>query len=160
MSTWELLSLALVVSVVGLFSGPSDTLRRPFKNCSFEVFVELVDRMNWSMAPALTVLLPAAFFSLCLSTLSAYGLSRSLFFLNVTALGLFVASLLTAAVFEVPLVKNVATWPASLEMPNDWQNIRKRWLQIHTARVALGVASVLLLLIGTGVQLLKTFGRD
>lgn len=64
MNTWELLSLALVAAVVGMFSGPLAALKRSIRSCNFEVFVEVVDRMNSSMAPALTVLLPAAFLSL------------------------------------------------------------------------------------------------
>jgi hypothetical protein len=159
MSIWPILSLALVAAVVGMFSGPLDALRRPFWTCSFEVFVELVDRMNWSMAPALTVLLPAAFFSLCFSTLSSYEFTRPLFMLDITALALFCASLLIAAIFEAPLVKNVATWPAALETPDDWRNVRRQWLRIHTLRVALGFASVMFLLVSTAIQILPTMGR-
>lgn len=151
MSTWELLSLVLVAAVVGMFSGPWAALKGTIRTCGFEVFVELVDRMNWSMAHALTVLLPAAFLSLCFVTLMNLDGFPKLFVLNLIALILFSTSLLIAALFEVPIVKKIAAWPGDLTVPEDWRAIRSRWLRIHLLRVALGFGSLISLLVAAGV---------
>ena len=152
MDTWELLSIALVAAVVGLFSGPRAALTKSIRSCTFEVFVETVDRMNWSLAPALTVFLPAACLSLSLAVLMSYHEFPKLFFLNVVALLLFLATLLVAIIFELPIVKEIATWPATLKIPDDWQHIRQRWLRIHIVRIALGLSSLLLLITAGSVQ--------
>ena len=152
MDVWELLSIALVAAVVGLFSGPRAALTKSVRSCTFEGFVEIVDRMNGSLAPALTVLLPAAFMSLSLAVLMSYREFPKLFFLNVIALLLLFGALLVAIVFELPVVEEIATWPATLKIPDDWQNIRQRWLRIHIARIALGLSSLLLLITAGSVQ--------
>jgi hypothetical protein len=149
---WELLSIALVAAMVGLFSGPRAALTKSIRSCTFEVFVEIVDRMNWSLAPALTVLLPATFLSLSLAVLTSYRELPKLFFLNVIALLLFLGALLVAIVFELPIVEEIATWLATLKIPDDWQNIRQMWLRIHIARITLGLSSLLLLLTAGSVQ--------
>lgn len=153
MKTWELLSLSTVAAVVGLFSGPWIAFSRSIRVCRFDVFVELVDRMNWSMAPALTVFLPSAFISLCFVTLMSLGEHLRLRLLNTTALVLFTVSLLIAAILEVPVVKQIASWPAALTIPKDWQNVRSRWLRIHLIRVVFGFASLLVLTVATGILL-------
>jgi uncharacterized membrane protein len=147
-----LLSIAFVATVVSLFSGPRAALTKSIQNCTFEVFVEIVDRMNWSLAPALTALLPAAFLSLSLTILTSYREFPKLFFLNATALLLFSGALLVAVVFELPIIEEIATWPATLTIPNDWQQTRQRWLRIHIARVALGLSSLLLLITAGSVH--------
>jgi uncharacterized membrane protein len=139
-----------------MFSGPFAALKR---SCNFEVFVEVVDRMNSSMAPALTVLLPAAFLSLCLSALMTLGGFSKLFFLNMAALLLFSGALVATIVFEVPLVRQIATWPTSLTVTDDWQVVRKRWLWIHFVRVAFGFASLILLLVASGLQAFEALRR-
>ena len=146
MDVWELLSIAFVATVVSLFSGPRAALTKSIQDCTFEVFVEIVDRMNGSLAPALTVLLPAAFLSLSLTVLTSYREFPKLFFLNATALLLFSSALLVAIVFELPIIEEIATWPATLTIPDDWRNTRQRWFRVHIVRIALGLLSLLLLI--------------
>lgn len=153
MNTWELLSFVLVASAVGVLSGPWAALRRSTQSCGFEAFVVLVDRMNWSMAPVLTVLLPAAFLSLCVATFIALGESHTIFLLNGAALLLLSVSLLLAAFVEVPLVKTIATWPARLGVPRDWRKMRSRWLWVHRCRVALGFGSLVLVLVSAALSM-------
>lgn len=153
MNTWELLSFVLVTCVVGVLSGPWAALRRSIQSCGFEAFVVLVDRMNWGMAPVLTVLLPGAFLSLCLTTFMALSESNTIFLLNVAALLLLSASLLLAAFVEVPIVKTIATWPAKLGVPKDWRRMRSRWLWVHGCRVALGFGSLVLVLISEALSM-------
>ena len=146
MDIWELISIASVAAVVILFSGPRAALTKPIQNCAFEVFVEMVDRMNGSLAPALTALLPAAFLSLILNVLTSYREFPKLFLLDVTALLLFSVAFLVAIVFELPIIEKIATWPAALTVPDDWQNTRQRWIRVRMVRVALSWISLLLLL--------------
>jgi uncharacterized membrane protein len=117
--TWELFSIALVAAVVGLFSGPRAALTKSIRSCTFEVFVEIVDRMNWSLAPALTVLLPAAFLSLSLAVLMSYHELPELFFLNVTALLLFLGALIVAIVFELPISAGLGREDRRTDEPGD-----------------------------------------
>ena len=68
------------------------------------------------------------------------------------ALLLFLGALLVAIVFELPIVEEIATWPATLTIPDDWQHIRQMWLRIHIARIGLGLSSLLLLITAGSVQ--------
>lgn len=159
MNIWELLSIACIATVVSLFSGPRAALTKSIHHCSFEVFVEAVDSMNGTLAPALTVLLPTAFLSLFLEILESYQAFPKLIFLDVGALLLLSAALLLAVVFELPIVEEIAKWPARLTIPDDWQAVRQRWLVVHLVRVALGWLS-LLLLIATGcIQVFMALNR-
>jgi hypothetical protein len=151
MKTWEILSLVTVALVVGMFSGPWVALKKSIRVCRFEVFVDVVDRMNWNMAPALTVLLPSAFLSLGLATLMTFGEFSVLFILNGASLIFFTISLLIAVILEIPVVRQIATWPGALTAPKDWQEVRSRWLLIHIVRAAFGFASLIPLLIGSGL---------
>jgi uncharacterized membrane protein len=96
---------------------------------------------------------------MCLSALIALGGFSKVFFLNMTALLLFSGVLLVTIVFEVPLIRQIAAWPASLTVPDDWQVVRKRWLWIHFARVAFGFASLTLLLVASGFQAFEALRR-
>lgn len=146
MNVWELLSIPLALAVGSLFSGPRAAMTKSIRTSSFEVFVEMVDRTKSILAPALSVLLPAAFLSVFLTVLTFYRESPKLFCLNATALFLFSCALFVAIVFELPLTKEISKWPGFLAIPNGWQRTRKRWLWMHIARVALCFASLLLLI--------------
>jgi uncharacterized membrane protein len=151
MNIWELLSIATVAALVGMFSGPLIALNRSMSKCRFEVFVEIVDRMSHSVTPAVTVLLPSAFLALSLASVNSYHQSPNIFSLNAGALVLFVTSLLVTILFELPLVEEIVTW-AALALPVDWHRTRDRWIRYHRLRVVLGFMSLLLLLIAGCIQ--------
>jgi len=82
MNIWESLSIVAVAALVAIFSGPWAALTGFLRRCTFEVFVENVGRMSYSVAPALTVLLPVAFLSLSLSVVISYREIPNLFYLT------------------------------------------------------------------------------
>ncbi len=147
MKTWELTSIVLSALVAGMFHGPWVALNRSMRTFTPEVFLAIVDRMNRNMAPVMTVLMPATLLSIIPVLLLSYHDQPKTFYLNALALALFIIALLVTAFLEVPIVKEIVTWTATT-LPENWQQLRDRWMKFHIIRVVAGLASLVLLVIG------------
>ena len=147
MKTWQLISIVLSALVSGMFHGPWVALSRSMKTFTPEVFLAIVDRMNRNMAPVMTVLMPAALLSIVPVLFLSYREQPRTFYLNAIAFALFIIALLVTVVVEVPIVEEIVTWTAS-SLPENWQQVRDRWLKFHIIRVIAGVTSVVLLVVG------------
>ena len=146
MKTWELVSIVLSALTAGMFYGPWLALSRSMKTFTPEVFLVIVDRMNRNMAPVMTVLMPATLLSIIPVLLLSYRTSPMDFYLSAAAFALFIVALLVTVVIEVPIVQQIVTWTA-LTLPEDWQQVRDRWMRFHVIRVVSGLTSLVLLLI-------------
>jgi len=65
------------------------------------------------MAPAMTILMPAALFSIVPVLLISYNEQPRTFYLNLTGFALFIVALLVTMLVEVPIVKQIETWAVS-----------------------------------------------
>jgi uncharacterized membrane protein len=147
MKTWELISIVLSALVAGMFHGPWIALSRSMSTFTPEVFLAIVDRMNRNMAPAMTVLMPAALMSIIPVMFLSYHERQLTFYASAAAFVLFIVALLVTVVIEVPIVEEIVTWKVST-LPGDWQQLRDRWMKFHVIRVIAGLASVVLLVVG------------
>jgi uncharacterized membrane protein len=146
MKTWQLISIVLSALTAGMFHGPWIALSRSMKTFSPEVFLEIVDRMNRNMAPVMTVLMPGTMLSIIPVLLFAYRQRPMVFYLSAAALLLFLVALLVTVVVEVPIVQQIVTWtPPTL--PENWQQLRDRWMRFHVLRVIAGMASLIFLVV-------------
>jgi uncharacterized membrane protein len=68
------------------------------------------------------------------------------FYLSSVALLLFLIALLVTVVVEVPIVQQIVTWTPS-KLPENWQQLRDRWMRFHVLRVIAGIASLIFLLV-------------
>jgi uncharacterized membrane protein len=146
MKTWQLISIILSAFVAGMFHGPWVALSRSMKTFTPDVFLAIVDRMNRNMAPVMTVLMPATLLSIIPVLLLSYHQRPSVFYLNATALALFIIALVVTIFIEVPIVEQIVTWKVST-LPGNWQQLRDRWTRFHIIRVITGLASLVLLVI-------------
>ena len=146
MKTWQLISIILSAFVAGMFHGPWVALSRSMKTFTPDVFLAIVDRMNRNMAPVMTVLMPATLLSIIPVLLLSYHQQPRVFYLNATALALFIIALVVTVFIEVPIVEQIVTWKVST-LPANWQQLRDRWTRFHTIRVIAGLASLVLLVI-------------
>jgi uncharacterized membrane protein len=146
MKAWELISIVLSALTAGMFHGPWVALSRSMKTFSPEVFLAIVDRMNRNMAPVMTVLMPATVLSIIPVLLLSYHQRTMDFYLSAAAFALFIIALLVTVVVEVPIVQQIVTWTAST-LPENWQQLRNRWMRFHVIRVVSGLTSLVLLLI-------------
>jgi uncharacterized membrane protein len=147
MKTWQLISIVLSALVSGMFHGPWVALSRSMRTFTPEVFLAIVDRMNRNMAPVMTVLMPAALLSIIPVLFLSYREQPRTFYLNAIAFALFIIALLVTVVVEVPIVEEIVTWTAS-SLPENWQQLRDRWIKFHIIRVIAGITSVVLLVVG------------
>ena len=53
--------------------------------------------------------------------------------------------------FEVPMNKNIASWTAST-IPENWSEIRERWLTFHNVRTVAGVLAFICALVGVAAR--------
>jgi uncharacterized membrane protein len=146
LKTWELVSIVLSALTAGMFHGPWIALSRSMKTFSPEVFLDIVDRMNRNMAPVMTVLLPGTMLSIIPVMLFSYRQRPMVFYLSAVAFVLFLIALLVTVVVEVPIVQQIVTWTPST-LPENWQQLRDRWMSFHILRVIAGIASLVFLLV-------------
>ncbi|MBB5338404.1 anthrone oxygenase family protein [Tunturiibacter gelidoferens] len=146
MKTWELVSIILSALTAGMFYGPWVALSRSMKTFPPELFLAIVDRMNRNMAPVMTVLMPATLLSIVPVLLLSYRERPIVCYLNAIAFALFIVALLVTVVVEVPIVQQIVTWTAST-LPDNWLQLRDRWMRFHLVRVGAGLTSLILLLV-------------
>ena len=146
MKTWELISIVLSALTAGMFHGPWVALSRSMRTFTPEVFLAIVDRMNRNMAPVMTVLIPATLLSIIPVLLLSYHEQPKTFYRSVTAFVLFVVALLVTVWVEVPIVQQIVTWTTPA-LPDNWQQLRDRWMKFHVLRVVAGLASLVLLVV-------------
>ena len=68
------------------------------------------------------------------------------FYLSAVALLLFLIALLVTVVVEVPIVQRIVKWTPST-LPENWQQVRDRWMRFHVLRVIAGMASLIFLVV-------------
>jgi uncharacterized membrane protein len=146
MKSWQLISIILSAFVAGMFHGPWVALSRSMRTFSPEVFLAIVDRMNRNMAAVMTILMPSTLLSIIPVLILSYGDRPKVFYLNATALVLFVIALLVTVFIEIPIVEQISTWTVPT-LPANWQQLRDRWLRFHVVRVIAGLVSLVLLLV-------------
>jgi uncharacterized membrane protein len=146
MKAWELASIILSALTAGMFHGPWIALSRSMRTFTPEVFLAIVDRMNRNMAPVMTVLMPATVFSIIPVMLFAYPQHPATFYLSGAAFVLLMIAVAVTVFVEVPIVEQIGTWTVST-LPDNWQQLRDRWMKFHVIRVVAGLASLLLLLV-------------
>ena len=98
------------------------------------------------MAPVMTVLMPATLLSIIPVLLLSYHEQPKTFYLSVTAFVLFIVALLVTVWVEVPIVQQIVTWTTPA-LPDNWQQLRDRWMKFHVLRVVAGLASLVLLVV-------------
>jgi uncharacterized membrane protein len=146
MKTWELISIVLSALTAGMFHGPWIALSRSMRSFTPEVFLAIVDRMNRNMAPVMTVMMPATLLSIVPVLLMSYGEYSRVFYLNAVAFGLFIIALAVTVFIEVPIVEEIVKWTVAT-LPENWQELRDRWMRFHVIRVVAGLGSVVLLVV-------------
>jgi hypothetical protein len=146
MKTWELVCIISSSLVAALFGGPWVAFSPSFKSFHPKLFLGIVTHLSQNLAPAITVLMPLSVLSMIPLLIDSHGSNVLTFDLNLVAFVLSIGSLLVAALFEVPVVNEIAAWTSS-SIPDDWQRQRDRWLTIHQIRVVVGLASLLALIL-------------
>jgi hypothetical protein len=142
----ELISIALLTLVSGMYWGPWLALTRSMREFEPEVFLAIAHRLNRNMAPLMTVLMPVALVSTVPVLFIAYSQRPVTFYLTLTGLFLFIVTLLVTVLVEVPFVKQIATWTVST-LPDNWQELRDRWGAFHILRIVPSLVGLVLVLI-------------
>jgi uncharacterized membrane protein len=147
LETCQLVSVVLLAVLGGLYWGPWLALTRSMATFEPGVFLSIVKRMNRNMAPIMTILMPVALVSTLPVLALSYAHRRPTFYLTLSALALFVITLLVTMLVEVPLVQQMDRWTVST-LPQGWRRVRDRWGAFHILRVVPSIAGIVLLLVG------------
>ena len=143
----ELLSLLLTALLTGMYLAPWVALSRSMHTFTPEVFLAVVGRLNRNMAPFMTVLLPLTLLSLLSVTLLACGHAPLLAWTGLANLLLSALTLAVTVGIEVPIVQQIVTWTAS-GMPENWRQLRDRWVHFHLYRIVPAALGLVLLAVG------------
>src|ERR1700722_3421903 len=143
----EIVSIALLAFVGGLYWGPWVALTRTIGTFSPEVLLVVVKRMSGNMAPVMTILMPLALLSTVSVLIFSFDNRPHTFYLALAALALFIVTLIVTLVVEVPIVTKMDSWTPST-IPGDWEQLRDRWGSFHLLRIVPAVAGLILLIIG------------
>ena len=140
-----LVSIVLSALVLGVFWGPWIALSRSFATFKADIFLEVVKRMNKNLEPVMTVLMPVTILSIILVLFFSFNVRSASFYLTLLGLVFFVISLIVTMIVEVPIVKQIASWDIST-IPNNWQELRDKWISFHSIRILSGLLCFVLLL--------------
>ena len=143
----ELLSILLAALVSGVFWGPWLAVSRSMSTFTPVVFLALVHRMDRNLGSVMGILMPVALVSMAAVLVDSYRARPETFYLTLSALVLFLMTLLVTALVEVPIVEKIRDWTVST-MPTDWRKLRDRWVRFHLLRVVGGLAGLALLVAG------------
>ena len=143
----EIVSIALLAFVGGLYWGPWVALTRTIGTFSSEVLLVVVKRMSRNMAPVMTVLMPVAILSTVPVLIFSFDNRPHTFYLTLVALALFIVTLIVTLTVEVPIVTEIDSWTPST-IPENWQQLRDRWGSFHLLRIIPAIAGLILLIIG------------
>jgi uncharacterized membrane protein len=146
LKVFDVISIVLSSLVMGVFWGPWVALSRSMRTFAPDVFLAIVQRMNRNLEPVMTVLMPIAILSIVPVAVLSRGRPES-FSLALSAIALFVLSLVVTVRIEVPIVKQIVTWTVATR-PDNWEQLRDRWVSFHSVRIVAGVAGVVVLLVG------------
>ena len=144
------ISMILATLVFGVFWGPWLALTRSMSEFGAEVFLAIVHRMDRNLAPAMTVLMPAALASITVVVVGSFPHHRSAFYLSLGALLSFALAAVVTMTVEVPIVARIRGWTV-VSMPADWTAQRDRWMRFHLIRVGAGFLTLLLLVLVVAV---------
>jgi uncharacterized membrane protein len=147
LQTFEVICVALLAVVGGLYWGPWLALTRSMATFEPEVFLPILKRMNRNMAPIMTAMLPLALVSTVPVLVLTFHKHSETFYLTVAALILFAVTLLVTMVIEVPIVTALDVESVSA-LPSDWRERRDRWMAFHLFRVVPALAGLILLTVG------------
>ena len=143
----HLVSIILSALVMGVYWGPWVALSRSFRTLEPDVFLAIVRRMSQNLAPLMTVLAPVALLSVLPVLFLSYRPQPGAFFLTLTGLALFILALVVTLLVEVPIVQQIEVCTVST-LPDNWPQLRDRWVAFHLIRVGTSVVGLVLLLIG------------
>lgn len=143
----ELISIVLSAWVGGMYWGPWLALSRSMRTFKPEVFLDIVDRMNRNMESVMTVLTPVALIAIAPVLFFSYQEQPRTFYLTLAGFALFVVALVVTMLIEVPIVKQIVMWTVET-LPDDWQQLRDRWVTFHIIRVVAGIGGLVFLVAG------------
>lgn len=95
----------------------------------------------------MTVLAPVALLSVVPVLFLSYSRQPGAFVLTLTGFALFLVALVVTVRVEVPIVQRIEICTVST-LPDNWRQLRDRWVAFHVIRVAASVAGLVLLVAG------------
>jgi uncharacterized membrane protein len=138
----ELVVAMLLTLVSGVFWGTWFSLSRSMHLLPADTFITIGKSIMHNVAVPMSILMPATIIGLVFLLLKTRRSQPVYFYCMLTALILFIAALVITLAVEVPIDNQIKTWTATT-IPADWENIRDRWQQFHTARTFLTLGAVL-----------------
>lgn len=135
-------SVMLSALSTGGFFGTWTSLGPSTRKFAPDTYVEVQQATIRNLRPVMGTLLPAAVAANALAVaLGARERRDPAFALTLGGLGAQLVSLLLTVAVELPINAQVMTW-APAQPPPDWEMVRNRWAQVHTARTASSVAGL------------------
>jgi hypothetical protein len=138
----EIIVAMLLTLVSGVFWGTWFSLSRSMHTLPADYFITIGKTIMGNVAVAMGIMMPAIIICMVFFLLNTRRSHPVYFYSMLTALILFASALFITLTVEVPIDNQIKTWTDST-IPADWQGIRDRWQQFHTARTFLTLVSVL-----------------
>jgi len=143
----EFLALILSALVMGVFWGTWFTLTRSLDNFSAAEFIHIGKTIIQNVAIPMSIIMPTTLLLMLIAILLVRRTNAfSFYFYSMSFLLMIVTLIITIAV-EVPIDNKIKTWTEAT-VPTNWEALRARWNEFHTARTCTSIASVILFALG------------
>ena len=133
-------SLVLLMLITGVFWGTWFTLTRSIDNFSSEEFIHIGKVIIANVALPMSIIMPAGILLMILS-LWLYKHKKSIrFYIGLLSFVLLIATLLITLIVLVPIDNEINKW-TSVNLPRDWEDIRRKWDAFHEIRTFISLTS-------------------
>lgn len=144
MEIFEILCLMLLSLTGGMYWGPWLALTRSLSNFEPSELIKITKQLSKNMSQIMTPLTPISILSILPILVLSFGNNNFKFLMSFISLLLFTLTLVVTMVIEVPIVKQIENWEVS-NLPNNWKELRDRWLAFHYLRVIPSIIGLLLI---------------
>lgn len=143
----SLVTLVLLLLVTGVFWGPWLALHRKLDAFTKEELIKITRVMADNLGRPMQILMPVCLLSLLASVVWVHDKNPISFYLFLSSLVCFILTLVVTLTTELPIVNKIKSWTAET-IPDNWEEIRNKWVHFHSLRVFPAIAGFILYVLG------------
>lgn len=143
----QFITCVLLLLVVGVFWGPWLALHRTLNVFTKEEFIKITKTMAVNLGRPMQLLMPLVLLFLTASVMLSPNKNAISFYLFLASFSCFVITLVVTLTTELPIVNKVKQWTNG-SAPQNWEEIRNKWVRFHLLRVFPAITGFSLYIIG------------
>jgi uncharacterized membrane protein len=147
----QFITLSLILLVTGVFFGPWLALHRTLDVFTKAEFLKITKAMAINLGRPMQILMPLCLLFMLITVILFPYKNHISFYLFIASFFCFVITLIVTLTTELPIVNKIKLWTNDTA-PENWEEIRNRWVSFHALRVFPALFGFVLYLLGIFCQ--------